>query len=232
MKRFWKAAFAEPAEDGWAILLDGRPVRTPARNAVVVPVQSLADEIAAEWDAQAEDVDPRTMPMTRMAATCLDRVAPERAVVAQMIAAYGETDLLCYRAETPAELVSRQEIGWDPVLAWVAEEHGARLRTGAGVMHIPQPEAALSALAAKVEIETAWPLTGLAELTTLSGSLVLGLAVRHGWLGADEAWALSRIDEQWNIDQWGADEDAAALSAKKYADFALAARTIAMIERG
>ena len=231
MKRFWKeTSFELHPDGGWQVLLDGRPVRTPAKNAIAVPVQSMAEEIAAEWDAQTEEVDPRTMPMTRMAATCLDRVAPEMPAVAEMIAAYGETDLLCYRADTPAELISRQEIGWDPLLDWAAERFGARLNTGAGVMHIPQPPGAVRALSDCVQSETAWTLTALSELTTISGSLVLGLAVRWGWLGPEEGWALSRIDEQWNIDQWGEDEEAAELAARRRADFLLAARTIALIE--
>lgn len=232
MKRFWKETRAEEVEGGWGITLDARPVRTPARHAVVVPVRAIADEIASEWDAQEGKVDPRTMPMTRMAATCLDRVAPEMTTVADSVAAYGETDLLCYRADGPAELVQRQEIGWNPALDWVAERYGARLNVGAGVMHIPQPPSACASLRNAVTAEGAWGLTSLSELTTLSGSLVLGLAVRHGWLGAEEAWALSRIDEQWNIEQWGDDEVAAAQSAKRYADFMLAARTIALIEKG
>ena len=228
MKRFWKETKADTTEGGWTVLLDGRPVRTPAKRAMVVPVQTMAEEIAAEWDAQAEEVDPRAMPMTRVAATCLDRVAPEQAAVAEMIAAYGETDLLYYRAETPAELAERQAIGWDPVLDWASERFGGRLVTGAGVMHIAQPAPVLAALSQAVSCEEPWSLTGLAELTTLSGSLILGLAVRHGWLGADEAWALSRIDEEWNIEQWGEDEEAAAQAALKRADFMMAARVTAM----
>ncbi|MFK7941332.1 MAG: ATP12 family chaperone protein [Paracoccaceae bacterium] len=231
MKRFWKQAIVEEGGDGWSVLLDGRPVRTPARNAVTVPVQTIAEEIATEWDAQGEDVDPRSMPMTRMAATCLDRVAPEMAAVAEMIAAYGETDLLCYRADAPAELVERQVTGWNPVLDWASDCYGARLNTGAGVMHIPQPPSAVSALRNAVLTERAWSLTALSELTTISGSLVLGLAVRHGWLGAEKGWSLSRIDEDWNIELWGDDQELAQLTAKRQADFMLAARTVMLLEQ-
>lgn len=232
MKRFWEAAtVAEAGADadanqapGWQVLLDGRPVRTPARVSCIVPVRAMADEIAAEWQAQEGDVNPMTMPMTRIAATALDRVAPHVAEVAENVASYGGTDLLCYRADAPAALVVRQETGWNPVLDWAAETYDARLNTGAGVMHIAQPDAALARLAQAVTALDAWRLTAMSELTTLSGSLVLGLAVGQSRLTPEDAWALSRIDEDWNVEQWGDDAEAAALAARKQADFMLAAR--------
>ena len=128
MKRFWKAATVEPRKHGWSVLLDGRSVKTPAKRDVVVPVETLALGIAAEWDAQEEVVSPLSMPLTRAAATCLDRVLPEFDAVAEMIAAYGETDLLCYRATHPQELVDRQTKGWDPVLDWLYTTYGVRLK--------------------------------------------------------------------------------------------------------
>ena len=134
MKRFWKAVHVETADDGWAILLDGRPVRTPAKRQVIMPIQQMAEEVAAEWDAQEGEVQPLSMSMTRTAATCLDRVAPELDTVRQMIAAYGETDLLCYRAEHPTELIQRQSEAWDPMLTWAkvrtARESPSRISFG------------------------------------------------------------------------------------------------------
>lgn len=230
MKRFWTSADSVEVPEGWAVHLDGRPVKTPARREVVVPVPQMADRIAAEWDAQEGAVNPLTMPMTRFAATCLDRVAPEQAVVAANIASYGETDLLCYRADRPIALIQRQAAEWDPVLDWADQAFGARLRVGAGVMHVAQAPEAVAALAACVATEQAWALTALAELTTLSGSLVLALGVRHGHLGADRAWHLSRIDEQWNIDEWGEDHEAAQQAARKRADFLHAAEVLALLD--
>ena len=229
MKRFWTSADTVAAEDGWAVHLDGRPVKTPAKREVVVPVPAMADRIAAEWDAQEEAVNPLTMPMTRFAATCLDRVAPEQAAVAANIASYGETDLLCYRAEHPVALIRRQADGWDPVLDWAAETFGARLLVGAGIIHVAQAPEAVGALARRVDAEAPWALTALAELTTISGSLVLALGVRHGHLAADRAWDLSRIDEQWNIDEWGEDHEAAEQAARKRADFLHAAEVLDLL---
>ena len=219
MKRFWKAATIEPREHGWSVLLDGRSVKTPAKRDVVVPVEALAHGIAAEWDAQEEVVSPLTMPLTRAAATCLDRVLPEFDAVAEMIAAYGETDLLCYRATHPQELIERQTQGWDPVLDWLFNTHGVRLKVAGGVMHVEQDDDHVVKLAEMVREHDAWTLTAVSEMVTISGSLVLGLAVRQGSLPADHAWDLCQIDEQWNIDQWGEDTDAAELAATRRADF-------------
>lgn len=231
MKRFWKSSTVEPFEDGHTILLDGRPVRTPAKRQIVVPSQTIAREIAAEWDAQEEQVAPLTMPMTRAASTCLDRVSPELGAVRDMIGAYGETDLLCYRADRPEALAARQRDGWDPVLEWVQDVFGVRPVLQVGVMHLSQPETVVAALRNAVADQSAWPLTALAELTTISGSLILALAVRHGHLTGDDAWRLSRIDEQWNIDQWGEDHEAAQQAARRRADFLHAAYLMALLER-
>lgn len=229
MKRFWKEARTEQVENGWLIRLDGRPVRTPARRLCIVPVAGMADGIAAEWNAQGPRVDPFSMPLTRAASTCLDRVMPEIETVRRNIAAYGGTDLLCYRAPGPAELIRRQEEGWDPLLAWTADRLGARLVVGEGVMHIAQPEDAIERLATHVRTFDAWELTGLSELTTLSGSLIIALAILHGHLLPEDGWALSRLDEQWNIDQWGEDAEASLQAARREADFLAAARQLRLL---
>ena len=226
MKRFWKATSTEETAGGWVVLLDGRRVKTPAKRDIVLPVHTLAEEVAAEWDAQDGEVAPLSMPLTRAAATCLDRVAPEFDAVARTIAEYGETDLLCYRATHPEGLVRRQSEGWDPVLAWLRETHDVHLVIGAGVMHVQQDRASVSRLAAMVNEQDAWGLTALSEMVTISGSLVLGLAVRQGSLVAEDAWRLSRIDEQWNIDEWGEDADAAELARTRQADFLRAAELL------
>lgn len=229
MKRIWKKVSHAPVEGGWAVHLDGRSVKTPARRDVVVPVEALAIGIAAEWDAQEGEIKPLTMPLTRAAATCLDRVAPEFDAVVEMIAAYGETDLLCYRATTPEALIARQSEGWDPVLEWIRTQHGVRLSVAGGVIYLPQEPEAVAKMTELVAAQDIWSLTALSEMVTISGSLVLGLAVRTGAITPDHAWGLSRIDEQWNIDEWGEDADAAALAATRRADFLRAAELLKML---
>lgn len=224
MKRFWKEVRVAEREDGFSVLLDGRPVRTPARHDCILPTRPMAERVATEWNAQEGQVSPLSMPMTRAAATCLDRVAPELNAVHVMIAEYGGTDLLCYRADCPEGLVARQAEGWNPLLEWAAQDLEAPLNVGAGVMHVAQPTKSLVALAGAVARHNAWEMTALSELVTISGSLVLGLAVGRGHLAADDAWALSRIDEKWNIDEWGEDEEEAGQTARRRADFLHAAQ--------
>ena len=231
MKRFWKQARSEQVEGGWLVRLDNRPVRTPARRLCVVPLAAMADGIAAEWNAQGDRIDPLSMPLTRAASTCLDRVIPELDLVRRNVSGYGGTDLLCYRAPEPPELAERQSRGWDPLLGWAADALGARLVIGEGVMHVAQPTEAVARLAAEVEALDAWELTALSELTTLTGSLVLALAVCLGRLEAAEAWTLSRIDEDWNIEQWGEDAEAAQQAARRRADFMAAADLLRLLGR-
>ncbi|MEO1459225.1 MAG: ATP12 family protein [Pseudomonadota bacterium] len=230
MKRFWSETRVVAAEGaGFTVHLDERPIRTPGRAELALPTRALAEALAAEWDAQTETVDPRAMPLTRAANTAIDRVLPERAAVAAAIAEYGESDLLCYRAPYPDELAAEQAAGWDPLLDWAAEALGARLATGAGVMHVAQPPAAVAALAAAVGRLDPWGLTALHELVSISGSLVLGLAVLEGRLAPAAAWRLSRIDEDWNIREWGEDAEAAASAARREADFHAAARLLTLL---
>lgn len=216
-KRFWKEASAIEADGGYAIALDGRPVRTPAKTPLVVPTRALAEAIAAEWQAQGETVDPATMPLTRTANSALDKVAPQRAAVAALIADYGGTDLLCYRAEEPAELVGRQAEVWDALLDWAEAEFGARLRIAEGVMPVAQSEAVLAALSEGVGALDPWQLAAFHDLVAITGSLVLGFAVARGRLDARAAWAAARIDEDWQAAQWGEDPGATALAAAKLA---------------
>ena len=223
-KRFWKEATFEPVEGGWQVLLDGRPVRTPAKAALVLPSERLAQAIAAEWQAQGEKIDPRAMPATRTANSAIDKVAVQHEEVAAMLAAYGGSDMLCYRAEGPAELVARQSADWDPLLDWAETRFGARLAVTAGVMPVAQDAAALERLAAPLREMDPFALAAFHDLVALSGSLVLAHAVTEGHLGASEAWRLSRLDEEWQIEQWGEDEEAEALAQVKRAAFHDAAR--------
>lgn len=206
-KRFWKQATVTEVEGGYGIALDGRPVKTPAKAPLVVPTRALAEALAAEWDAQDGTVRPETMPATRSANSAIDKVRPQRVEVAELVSAYGGTDLLCYRAEVPEGLVARQAAGWDPLLDWFAAAFGVRLVVTQGVLPVAQPDA-LAAVGAHVGGFDEWQLAALHDLVGLTGSLVLGLAVAQGRLTAEEAWTLSRIDEDWQAEEWGEDEEA------------------------
>ncbi len=222
-KRFWKAAAVLDLPGGFGVSLDGRPVRTPAKALLTVPTEAMARRVAAEWDAQEGAIDPRSMPVTRSANAALDKVTPQFDEVADLLAAYGDTDLLCYRAEGPAELAARQAAAWDPVLDWAAGALGARLVPAAGVMHVAQDPAALERLRAQVRALDSFRLTAFHDLVGLSGSLILGFAVTEGFRGPEAAWDLSRIDEAWQIEQWGPDEEEAALTEGKRRAFLHAA---------
>lgn len=212
-RRFWKAASVRQTAGGWEILLDDKPLRTPGKQALIVPTQALAEAIAAEWEAQADIIDPRAMPLTRAANSAIERVTPQFEAVADMLAEYGGTDLLCYRAEEPEALVRTQAEGWDPLVDWAATALSAPLAITHGVLPVAQPRAALLKLRAEVGSLDSFALTALHDLVTLPGSLILGLAVLQGRLDADQAHALARIDEEFQADRWGRDEDADAAAA-------------------
>ncbi|WP_238365574.1 ATP12 family chaperone protein [Mesobacterium pallidum] len=228
-KRFWTAAEVVPEAEGFAVRLDGRPLRTPAKTALTLPSAALAAAIAAEWDAQEGEVDPGTMPCTRTANSALDKVAVQCAEVADMLADYGGTDLLCYRAETPDELVARQAAAWDPLLDWAARALGAPLNVGRGVMHIAQPETSTARLREIVHEHDPFELAALHDLVAMSGSLVLGLAAARDVAPAQEIWDLSRVDEDWQAEQWGIDEEAAETAAYKRGEFLQAKRFLDLV---
>lgn len=217
-KRFWTKTETTEEAGGFGVALDGRPVRTPSKAALIVPTQAMATAIAAEWDAQTDEIDPAVMPVTRSANAAIDKVSTQFAEVAGLIAAYGESDLLCYRAEGPDELAARQSEAWDPLLEWSANELNAPLAQTVGIMPVTQDPATLAALSEAVAAFDPYRLTAVHDLVGISGSLVLGLAVTRGRLDPSEAWRLSRIDEDWQIEQWGADEeDVAATEFKRLA---------------
>lgn len=218
-KRFWKDTTVEAVDGGYAVALDGRQVKTPAKAALVVPTEAMAKAMAAEWDAQEGEIDPTTMPVTRSANASIDKVAAQHAEVADMLAEYGGSDLVCYRATTPEELIARQVEGWDPLLDWTAETFGARLKPVAGVMFEAQDGDALAVLSEQVHRFDNFQLAAFHDLVGISGSLVLGFAATRDHLPIEALWKLSRIDEQWQEDQWGYDEEAAAEAEKKYQAF-------------
>jgi chaperone required for assembly of F1-ATPase len=227
-KRFWTEVSLRQEGEGFAVLLDDRPVRTPLKAPLILPTEALAREVAAEWQAQSGTVRPATMPYTRTANSATDSVSRAFDAVAAMLSAYGGTDLLCYRATGPADLIARQAAGWDPLLDWAATALLAPLHSTAGVMHVDQPEDSLAVLDAAVRSLTPFQLAAFHDLVALSGSLVLALAVSRGRLTAEAAWQLSRIDETWQAEVWGADEEAAETAARKQGEFLQAARFFAL----
>ena len=222
-KRFWTEVSVANEADGFVIQLDGRPVRTPAKRSLRVPTEAMAGRIADEWDAQTEKVDPQTMPWTRSANSAIDNVAQQRDAVTGFLADYADTDLLLYRAEGPEGLVLRQRQGWDPILDWIAGTYGVRLAMAEGIMPVSQDPGALQTLAAAMDDMSAFQITGFHDLVTLTGSFSLGLAVVGRQADLAEIWALSRIDEDWQIEQWGQDEEASEVAALKKKAFLHAA---------
>lgn len=229
-KRFWQEVSVTDAEGGFGVMLDARRVLTPGKQPLVVPTRAMAEAVAAEWAAQEGEIKPLTMPVTRAANSAIERVRPQKPEVAAMLAAYAETDLTCHRAASPAELVDRQALGWDPILDWAATVHGAPLVPVVGILPGVQPQASLDALSARVAAFDEFRLTALHDLVTLSGSILLGLAVADRHIDPDRAWSLSRIDEDWQIEQWGADEDAAEAALIKRAQFLQADRFWSLCE--
>jgi chaperone required for assembly of F1-ATPase len=226
VKRFYKSA---TVGDGRRILLDGRPVKTPGRQDLALPSDALAEAVADEWNAQEERIDPRTMPLTELANAALDRIAPDPAAFARGLSAYGESDLLCYRAEGPAPLVRRQTERWDPILAWAQQFYDVVFELATGVMHMRQPSETVERLDAAVAARDPFALAGLSPLVTVSGSLLIALALAEGALALDAAWAAATLDEQWQAEQWGEDTEAAAALAARRRDFEAAARFLALL---
>lgn len=234
MKRFWTDVAIVDAEHGHAITLDTRPVRTPARLPLILPTRALADAVAAEWTAQGEEVDPRTMPMTGLSNAAIDRVQPDPAGFVAQIADYAETDLLCYRADAPATLVARQAEAWDPLLDWARLRYDIAFRVTAGIVHVAQPAETIARLRTAVAAQGPHTLAALSPLVTIAGSLVLALAVTEGAIDADTAFDTAHLDELWQVERWG--EDALATEARllRKADFLAAARfqTLASPDHG
>lgn len=211
MNRFYKAATAGPSETGgFTVHLDGRPIRTPAKQAMAVPTDALAAAMAEEWAAQAETIVPATMPLTQLANTAIDRIGPNRAAVIQALAEYGETDLVSHRAETPADLAERQAQAWQPLSDWAAQTHGIALVATGSLIAVAQPTESLAALRRVAEAQDQWRLTALQHATGLTGSIILGLALTLGRIDAVAADAAAHIDEDYQIERWGEDAEARA----------------------
>lgn len=224
--RFYKMASAVETEGGFAVALDGKPIRTPGKNALVAPNRALADAMAAEWNAQGEAIDPMSMPLTRLANSAIDGVAGNTEAVLEDVARYFGSDLLFYRAGFPEELIARQARHWDPVLRWAADDLGAHFILTEGVMHVSQPDAAVAAARARLPKDTpnnAWPVAALHIATTITGSALLALALHEGVLDRQQVWAAAHVDEDWNREKWGGDDEVEARRAARLRDFEAAA---------
>lgn len=212
-RRFYKSATSEHGEGGWHVLLDGKVLRSPAKLDFALPTRALAEAIAAEWDAQGEKVDPRAMPMMQLAATAVDRIAADRGRVIAETAAYGGSDLVCYRADAPADLVARQVAAWQPLVAWVAERYDVALAVTTGVVAVPQPPHALASFRRVLEGADLFALTAIATLAAAAGSLVIALALAEGRLTPAQAEEAALLDELYQAEKWGSDPEAEARRA-------------------
>lgn len=229
-KRFWQAADVVSDEAGFSVTLDGRAVKTPLKAPLVLPSQEMAQAIALEWDAQDGVIDPTSMPVTRSANAAIDKVSLQHGDVVDMLAAYAETDLLCHRADGPEALVARQHKHWQPLLDWGAQTHNAPLVVTTGILPAMQPQNSLDSYRKRIAEFRPFSLTALHDLIMLSGSLVLGLAVAARRIQADDAWDISRIDETFQIEQWGEDEDAMEAAALKQEAFRHAERFLRLAQ--
>jgi chaperone required for assembly of F1-ATPase len=232
IKRFYKEARAAEAEGGFALLLDGKPARTPAQKPLVVPRRALAEAIAAEWVRQGGEIAPASMPLTRLANLAIDRVSGEAPSLRDEIVRYASSDHVLYRAGEPEGLVALQATHLDPVVEWAHSALGARFVLAQGINFVAQPKAALAAVRAELE---AWPppfaLAAVASLTSLGGSALIALALARGHFGMADAWNAAHVDEDWNIRQWGEDAEAAERRAQRFAEFEAAAKMLALLAR-
>lgn len=223
MKRFYTKAAAAPCEGGHGIVLDGRPVRTPARALLAVPNAAMAEAIVAEWAAQGEDIDPASMPMTGMANAAIDQIAPDTAAFSATISVYGESDMLCYRADGPDTLVARQAEQWQPLLDWAARHYGVEFAVTQGILHTAQPPETLARLTAAAAAHCPFTLAALSKLVPISGSLVIGLAAVEQAFPIAQLWQAAELDELWQAEQWGDDDEALARRTLRHAEFVMAA---------
>ena len=228
-KRFYENAESRAYAGGHGVSLDGRTVNTPLGKPLIVPSAALAQEIANEWQGQGDRIIPDTMPMMRLACTAIDKLGPNRASIIEQMCDYGANDLLCYRAEGPDDLVERQTVVWQPLLAWIKDFYGADLKSTSGIVHISQPEHAILKLRRAVDDHDDFEMTALAEITQLTGSLVLGLAFSSGHIGWAEAFDASQLDETWQNERWGEDYEAADRKKNRRSDMETTAQFLVLV---
>jgi chaperone required for assembly of F1-ATPase len=231
MKRFYKDAAVDAGDGGYRVLLDGKPMLTPAKAVLVVPAALLAEAIAAEWRDVPEkaELNVSHLPLTRLAATGIDRVPGQRARVIDDTAKYAASDLLCYRATGPDSLVELQAGTWQPLLDWASERYGAELAVAAGTTFVTQPHRALAALRNAVAAHDDLALSALYNLTHIAGSVVIALAVSEGHLPADKAFAAAQLDELYQLERWGSDPTATERHDNIRRDIEAGARFLALL---
>jgi chaperone required for assembly of F1-ATPase len=229
VKRFWQTAAATPQAALWGVALDGKPLRTPARAALLVPTAALAHAIADEWNAVADRIDPRAMPLTGLANAAIDRVMPDAPAFAARLAAWGQSELIAYRADGPPSLVAAQAEAWDSWAAWFTHRHDASLAITTGVMHVAQPAETLARIAAAFAAFTPFQLAALDPVVTITGSAVLALAVADGAMPADAAYDAAHVDARWQAQHWGEDALAQAAEAARRAELGQAARFLQLL---
>ena len=227
--KFFKVAAAEPMEGGFSLTLDGKPVKTPKTRKLIVPTRALAEALAAEWNALEDKIEPAALPLTRLVNTVLDGASENRALILEDLRRYATGDLLCYRAEGPEPLVAREAAAWDPLLDWAKAALGAELRVTAGIVHHPQDPAAVAALSSPTARLDDFTLTAVHLATGLTGSLVLGLALAAGRMSADEAFAASTVDEAYQAELWGVDDEAKARADRQRDDLRTAERFLRLM---
>ncbi|HUI94499.1 MAG TPA: ATP12 family protein [Xanthobacteraceae bacterium] len=227
-QRFYKRAEVIEGPEGFAVALDGRPARTPARHPLATPTRALGEALAAEWDAQGERIDPARMPLTRLANTIIDGVAAAAAEIGAEVEKYLGSDLVCYRAGSPEALVVRQARHWDPILAFADTRLGARFLVTEGVRFVAQPAAATAAARGAIPADP-WRLGAVHAVVTLTGSALIALALAAGALTPAAAWAAAHVDEDWNMEQWGHDALALERRASRLAELQAAATVLDLV---
>jgi len=230
-KRFYASAGVGEIAGGFSVRLDGKPIKARSGRQLIAPVRSIADAIAAEWNAQGETIDPLTMPLTRFGNSVVEGVIDQVDAVADDIAKYLGSDLLFYRAGHPEALVAREAAHWDPILFWAADTLGAHFVLAEGIVHVRQPDSAVAAARAALPSD-AWSIAALHVMTSLTGSALLALALFHGVLDQDQAWAAAHVDEDWNCEKWGVDDEVAARRAARLVDFGAAAGILKALSLG
>ena len=216
-KRFWKNVHVVSSETGYFIKLDDKILKTPANKQMMLPTEALAKKVASEWDEQVEEIDPSTMPFTKSANAALDKVSEQFEEVSSLLGEYGDTDLLYYRADSPPELQKRQKTGWDPIVKWAENTFKVQINCGTGIIYIPQNEKLFLETCKKINNLSIFELTAFYDMVSITGSLILGLAIINGRLSAEEAYQLCMVDEHWQLEQWGEDDEAQTAAKLKYA---------------
>lgn len=229
MRRFWKQVALVAADGGHDVHLDGKPVRTPGRAPLTLPNPALADAVAEEWRGVGETIDPRAMPLTGLANAAIDRIAPAPAAFAAGLAKYGESDLLCYRADQPLELQLRQAASWDPLLGWAHARYGAALIPTTGIIHVAQPPEAVIALTEAVSARSPFELAGLSPIVTVTGSLIAALALLEQAADPEDIWSAANLDEDWQAEHWGDDPLALKAREARRADYSAAVKFLRLL---